>query len=104
MTTNEELERAVEHLAAVARSMSGDFTRITFPEEVAVKTADAIRTLLSERAELLDTVERMRGLLEEFVEPWAHLHDVEVYHACESQAKAFLITAARAALTTGEEK
>ena len=66
--TNEERERAVEHLAAVARSMSGDFTRITFPEGVAVKTADAIRAILSERAELLAAVERMRVALQPFAE------------------------------------
>ena len=36
-----------EHLEAVARSLGdGDFTRVTFPEGVAKKTAAAIRALL----------------------------------------------------------
>jgi predicted RNA-binding protein len=97
--TNEELERAVEHLAAVARSMSGDFTRITFPEEVAVKTADAIRALLTERAELLATVERMRGALEFYA--FEHAFPSDGPWGVNSDDFGEV---ARAALTTGEGK
>jgi hypothetical protein len=48
-----------EHLEAVARALGdGDFTRVTFPEGVAKKTATAIRALL------LDYQERGRALEE----------------------------------------
>ena len=55
--TNEEQERAVERLeAAIAR----------YPREPRLRTDKAdLRALLSERAELLAAVERMRGALEQ---------------------------------------
>jgi len=54
------------HLEAVARSLGdGDFTRVTFPEGVAKKTATAIRALL------LDYQERGRAL-----EPFAAVADL----------------------------
>lgn len=60
--TNEELERAVERLKA-------DLTanHATTLGGAVVRTSD-LRLLLSERAELLAAVERMRGALEGFVE------------------------------------
>jgi hypothetical protein len=54
------------HLEAVARSLGdGDFTRVTFPEGVAKKTATAIRALL------LDYQERGRAL-----RPFAEVADI----------------------------
>jgi hypothetical protein len=75
MTPNEELERAVERVRHrvdlesdnpyVVSAWSADdvLTRIV-PHDDLVEMADAFRALLSERAELLATVERMRGALE----------------------------------------
>ena len=61
MTTMDELERAVERLAdveAVLRLGQGGIARGT---GYARRVASDLRALLSERAELLAAVERMRG-------------------------------------------
>lgn len=64
MMINEELERAVERLAdveAVLRQGQGGIARDT---DYARRVAADLRAILSERAELLAAVERMRGALE----------------------------------------
>lgn len=61
MTTPDELERAVERLSdveAVLRQGQGGIARDT---DYAKRVSSDLRLILSERAELLATVERMRG-------------------------------------------
>ena len=92
---NEELERAVERLAdveAVLRLGQGGIARGT---GYARRVASDLRALLSERAELLAAVERMRGALR------LALPYVEDASDSASPADQEIV---RAALTTGEEK
>jgi hypothetical protein len=58
-----------EHLEAVARSLGdGDFTRVTFPEGVAKKTATGIRALLLDYQERGRALEAAVKLLRPFAE------------------------------------
>ena len=93
MTAPDELQRAVERLSEMT-----DWTARGNPgSEVSVMMAsNVLRLLLSERAELLATVERMRGGLEKIA---SGLPETRAVHRL-SEARAI----ARAALTTGEEK
>jgi hypothetical protein len=58
--TNEELERAVERVAQMATDLE-EFEYLNPPR---AQASCDLRALLSERAELLAAVERMRGALE----------------------------------------
>ena len=116
--TNEELQRAVERLRHrvdlesdnpyVVSAWSADdvLTRIV-PHDDLVEMADAFRLLLSERAELLAAVERMR---EELDVAAVHLQIAGGWlreAGDDGQRANELLRAsnrARAALTTGEEK
>lgn len=63
MTPDELPADMVEHLEAVARSLGdGDFTRVTFPEAVAKKTAEAIRALLKAYQEQRRALEDLLAL------------------------------------------
>ena len=84
--TNEELERAVERLRRA----------VPAGRKTALVDYDDIDRLLSERAELLATVERMRGALTEIVNLCPA--------TCETTAAHSMADIARAALNTGEEK
>ena len=102
--TNEEQERAVERLKA-------DLTapRTTTLGTVIVFGSD-LRALLSERAELLAAVERMRGALEPFALAADNMDGDEpdslfIYDSPESAMIDYAdLRRARAALTTGEGK
>ncbi len=93
MTTRDELERAVKRLKE----------DLLFAHETAKKhggTADRsmfsvtdLRLLLSERAELLATVERMRPLLHECLGDYGHRNFTDRHGMADR---------IRAALTTGE--
>lgn len=82
MTTLDQLERAV-------RRLNGDLLYAGFAPTAVTRTPD-LRLLLSERAELLATVERMRGALERIADPR------NIHFAGDAQV------VARAAVTTGE--
>lgn len=89
--TNEELERAVERLKKAPKIADQYATGVHFGEgnDGFVSFAD-LRALLTERAELRATVERMRGAL------------VRIRDGSHEHSAAYSV--ARAALTTGEEK
>ena len=90
--TNKELERAVERLSdveAVLRQGQGGIARDT---DYAKRVSSDLRLFLSERSELLATVERMRVALERIADPR------NIHFAGDAQV------VARAALTTGEKK
>ena len=106
--TNEELERAVERLTADLTANHA----MTLGGAV-VRTSD-LRLLLSERAELLAAVERMRGALEPFAKA-ATLFDTGEYMNRDASiygpaaGEEYYLNSghlldARAALTTGEGK
>ena len=92
MTTPDELERAVDRLKAGLRADVG----------TAIVSDRDLRLLLSERAELLAAVERMRGALETIKNRTNPHPDDTVSDTAKDALKANHI--ARAALTTGEEK
>lgn len=112
MTINEEPERAVERLEKylAERKKAGQLDPIDIhalhmgDEREAVLTVTDLRAILSERAELLATVERMRGALELF----AAVCDDEVRaddaDTSKLTVRVRLLRQARAALTTGEGK
>ena len=119
--TNEELERAVERAMKKRDHPSSDTLGFT---TLATADFDTIMKALSERAELLAAVERMRGALEGFVEgiecapiSWetgccccgspVDSHGFGDGHSPVDEGVYFitqLIKAARAALITGEGK
>jgi hypothetical protein len=86
MTTPDELQRAVERLKAGLRADVG----------TAIVSDRDLRLLLSERAELLATVEKMRGALTEIVNLCPA--------TCETSDAHSMADIARAALTTGEDQ
>jgi hypothetical protein len=102
MTTPDELQRAVERLKKA----------VVFAEGASLVDHEDIDLLLSERAELLATVERVRGALESAAETLDHVDDALMDMAEAGAVPAvgtwrFVTQAAkraRAALTTGEEK
>jgi hypothetical protein len=93
----EERERAVERLTYpdLGYDFEGDLMGWLVDK-------DDLRALLSERAELLATVERMRGALELAVD----LVDRDVIRVRPSERSEFLDALGKwnAALTTGEDK
>ena len=91
--TNEELERAVERAMKKRDHPSSDTLGFT---TLATADFDTIMKALSERAELLATVERMRGALTEIVNLCPA--------TCETTAAHSMADIARAALNTGEGK
>ena len=97
MTAPDELQRVVERL--------NDDLRLNRPARlgtVAVSDRD-LRALLSERAELLATVERMRGALGRIADERSPFdHTGEPLHVRISKDLSRRINEARAALTTGE--
>jgi len=95
--TNEERERAVERL-------NGDLLYAGDAQLAVTRTPD-LRALLSERAELLAAVERMRVALTEIEElPRLSIGPVDDFDRGARAARLDAADAARAALTTGEEK
>lgn len=108
---NEELERAVERLNALATDL--DYAAMpTKPDVVtlcgsyAADARDNLRALLSERAELLAAVERMRGALDginELARDRLALIPADLVHG-GVVGELLLEILARAALTTGEGK
>ena len=90
MTTLDELERSVERLNRAVERLSGGMGKYGFANVY----NDDVQLLLSERAKLLATVERMRGGLEKIAS-----HN-QPSHAGFDHARQI----ARAALTTGEDK
>ena len=99
--TNEELERAVERLTADLTANHA----MTLGGAV-VRTSD-LRALLSERAELLAAVERMRGALEPFAacaDTYADYTPDEAFTDSTDGLTIGECRQARAALTTGEDK
>ena len=97
MTTPDELQRAVKALTDM-RDAARDGTPVTDPNEwefdELTRILAAFHFLLSERAELLATVERMRGALTEIVNLCPA--------TCETSDAHSMADIARAALTTGE--
>ena len=92
MTTPDELERAVKRLTKAAKEPAA------WSNYHSEARTDDLRLLLSERAELLATVERMRGEMagmETRLRRWEPRVSLDLSVACA-------IT--RAALTTGEER
>lgn len=70
MTTLDELQRSVERLSdveAVLRQGQGGITRDT---DYAKRVSSDLHLLLSERAKLLDTVERLRERVMDAVKAW----------------------------------
>ena len=110
MTTPDELEQAVERLTRLTpRGTNSVITSRILANPDGPEAAEAIRALLSERAELLATVERLETALTEkadegmlVLETLAALSPNNAHrHVKEGLAMA---RKARAALTTGEEK
>lgn len=91
MTTLDELERAVERLNRAVERLSGGMGKYGFADVY----NDDVQLLLSERAKLLATVERMRPLLIECLSDYGHRDFTDRYGMADR---------IRAALTTGEEK
>lgn len=96
MTTPDELERAVERLKRAARNNNGSLIDDDYGEVfVCVSDLHLANKMLSERAELLATVERMRPLLRECLGDYGHKNFTDRHGMADR---------IRAALTTGEEK
>ena len=97
MTTPDELQRAVERLKNAARNNDGTLIDKDYGEVfVCVSDLHLANEILSERAELLATVERMRGEMagmETRLRRWEPRVSLDLSVACA-------IT--RAALPTGE--
>ena len=89
MTTLDELERAVERLTRAIIRASG----------AALVDYEDLRALLSERAELLAAVDRMRGALEAFI---TYVENDATEGVSIMLDYDTAVTKARAALTTGE--
>lgn len=104
--TNEELARAVERVAQMATDLE-EFEYLNPPR---AQASCDLRALLSERAELLASVERMRGALEPFALAADNMDGDEpdslfIYDSPESAMIDYAdLRRARAALTTGEGK
>ena len=90
MSTLDELERSVDRLNRAVERLTEDAKRLGKYSASSVVSKADLRLLLSERAELLATVERMRAGLESIAAYYPPNHRIEEL--------------ARAALTTGEEK
>ena len=88
----DELEQAVSYL----KGELADADRHKWL--TATVDADDLRLLLSERAELLATVEGMRGALGD----WAERIDAQTWRIGTSSLDAVISEMRRAALTTGE--
>ena len=89
--TPNELERSVERLSRAVERLSSGMGKYGFADVY----YDDIRLLLSQRAQLLATVERMRPLLIECLSDYGHRDFTDRYGMADR---------IRAALTTGEEK
>ncbi len=108
MTTLDELQRSVERLNRAVERLSSGMGKYGFANVY----NDDVQLLLSERAELLATVERLRQALWPFAKLSEKFGHLTVVHVCKphplnpSPIIAPLLvrdlTEARAALTTGE--
>ena len=102
--TPDEVQRAVKRLTKAAKEPAA------WSNYHSEARTDDLRLLLSERAELLATVERMRGALEPFALAADNMDGDEpdslfIYDSPESTMIDYAdLRRARAALTTGEEK
>ena len=90
--TNEELERAVERVAQMATDLE-EFEYLNPPR---AQASCDLRALLSERAELLAAVERMKD--------WAERIDAITWTLNTGALDEIISEMRRAALTTGEGK
>ena len=103
--TNEERERAVERLADVEAVLGQGQGGIARDTDYARRVASDLRAILSERAELLAAVERMRGALREIKNlPRLSIGPVDDFDRGARAARLDAADIARAALTTGGEK
>ena len=100
MTTLDELERSVERLNRAVERLSGGMGKYGFANVY----NDDLRLLLSERAELLATLDRTRVALREAAAALDHSTEVFESYANNTAARVMKMRAqeARAALTTGE--
>ena len=103
MTTPDKMKRAVKRLTKAAKEPAA------WSNYHSEARTDDLRLLLSERAELLAAVERMRGGLETISKRAGQLFErSEKLRANDARAVRriadFADAEARAALTTGEEK
>jgi hypothetical protein len=115
MSTPDELERAVKALTDM-RDAARDGTPVTDPNEwefdELTRILAAFQFLLSERAELLAAVERLRVALERIVTAVCYADPPQNFaragdepNLCHvARVPVDFIAEARAALTTGEEK
>ena len=94
MTTLDELQRSVERLNRAVERLKGGMGKYGFANVY----NDDVQLLLSERAELLDTVEKMRGALE------AAQSFIADGGLAEDAVGASIYHQVTAALTTGEGK
>ena len=108
MSSPNELERAVKALTDM-RDAARDGTPVTDPNEwefdELTRILAAFHFLLSERAELLATVEKMREIMSRLVAlPVAERQLVYLDKGIGTKTPDGVWLEARAALTTGEEK
>lgn len=102
--TNEELERAVERLNVMTDWFMTPSDHRPAPSNM-MRVSANLRLLLSERAELLAAVERMRGALEPFAacaDTYADYTPDEAFTDSTDGLTVGECRRARAALTTGE--
>jgi hypothetical protein len=113
MTPPDELQRAVERLKNAARNNDGTLIDKDYGEVfVCVSDLHLANEILSERAELLATVERLRGGLEGLVTAVCYADPPQNFaragdepNLCHvARVPVDFIAEARAALTTGEDK
>ena len=102
MNTLDELERSVERLNRAVERLSAGMGKYGFANVY----NDDVQLLLSERAELLATVERMRGGLTNAAAALGKAAEIFGGYGHNITARVMSMEAqeARAALTTGEEK
>ena len=102
MTTLDELQRSVERLNRAVERLSSGMGKYGFANVY----NDDVQLLLSERAELLADVERMRGGLTNAAAALGKAAEIFGGYGHNITARVMSMEAqeARAALTTGEEK
>jgi len=98
MTTLDELERAVERLNRAVERLSGGMGKYGFANVY----NDDVQLLLSERAELLDTVKIPREPTPEMVRAGCAVTCVECFADCKSSDVAAIYRAMLAASPQGE--
>ena len=101
MSTLDELQRSVERLNRAVERLSGGMGKYGFANVY----NDDVQLLLSERAELLAAVERMREIMSRLVAlPEAERQLAYLDKGIGTKTQNGVWLEARAALTTGEER